>query len=126
MPSSVMLRKEDFYSLFRTGFKISHNVTGLKSLDLPEEDKGAKDCSDALYDCVVDIPALHFILMPGNKWLERSIAIGAFSIPMVISVKGELQARRQPKPKTQQQTTQSHKREKGDPTPDQIATLVGV
>ena len=95
--AAVMLRREDFQKLFITGFQIAHNLTKLQSLKVEPQDAAALECAVALYDCITDIPALHFMLYPGNKWLERAMVIGVFTVPMAINLNRELQQRHNPK-----------------------------
>lgn len=88
------LSKEDFHRVFCTGFTVSSHVTGLKSLAVDEHDGKARAASEALYETILDIPALHFMLSPGGKWGGRIMAIAAFAIPMARGVQDELVARR--------------------------------
>jgi len=87
-----MLGADDFHALFCVGFSTASHLTGLKSLHVEKTDGSAKACTQALYDTITDIPALHFLLMPQNKWFERAFAIGSFTVPMAISVSRELAA----------------------------------
>lgn len=104
--SSNMLKPEDFHALFCVGFGTASHITGLKSLSVDKADGGAVACTRALYDTIQDIPMLHFMLMPHGKWLERAVAIGAFTIPMAGAVGQEIkerQAAKQEEPKAKQQ-----------------------
>lgn len=89
----VMLDKNAFHSLFCGGLSAAGHMTGFQSLMVDENDGKAIACTQAIHDTIMDIPALHFILMPQNKWFERIIAIGVFTVPMAIGVKTELMAR---------------------------------
>ena len=126
------IQREDFHKLFLTGFNVAHNLTGYKSLKVSPEDSAAQDCSTAIYDTILDIPALHFLLNPSNKWMDRAVAIGAFTIPMAIAVKTEAAQKKKPvkqKPAsftTAKKATQEKSQQTGDPTPEQIAALTGA
>lgn len=93
---STMLREEDFRVLFVKGLSGLSMVTGIESLRLPNthvDVRGAEDCADAIYGTIVDIPALHFMLSPGNKWLERAFVVGMFSFGMVKAIEAEALAK---------------------------------
>jgi hypothetical protein len=123
VPSSVILGREEFHNLFLTAFTVSHNLTGLQSLKIGEEREGAaKACSYAVYDSIMEIPSLHFMLQPQNKWFERAIAIGAFTIPTAIAVRAELKLRRLPATATNFSPSTRVKGEDGL-TPEQAASL---
>ena len=92
--SSTMISKENFHTLFCGGFTAASHMTKLKSMAVDASDGGAIACTEALYDTILDIPALHFLLNPYNKWFERAIVIGAFTVPMAAGVAQELKARK--------------------------------
>jgi len=94
---SGMLSLNDFHTLFCGGFSAASHMTGLKSMAVDASDGGAIACTGALYDTILDIPMLHFLLNPNNKWFERIIVIGAFTAPMAAGVSVELKARKKPK-----------------------------
>lgn len=103
---SNMIGREEFHALFCTAFCTGSYLTGLQSLMVDSSDGGAKACTSALYDTILDVPALHFLLMPQGKWLERVIAIGTFAVPMSLAVSAEMKAKRAAKgKKPMQQST---------------------
>lgn len=102
--TSEMIETEAFHALFCTGFCTASYITGLKSLEVDKSDGAARACTQALYDTIIDTPALHFLLMPQNKWLERAIAIGMFTIPMAGAVSKEMKAKKAQKKPKQQET----------------------
>lgn len=123
---AVKLGRDDFHKLFMMGFKVGHSLTKLQSLNVPPEDTAARDCAHALYDSVIDIPALHFLLEPQNKWFERVIVIGTFTVPMAISVKAEIAERRRllsGVSATAMNTATRAPAGEGDPSPDLAASL---
>jgi hypothetical protein len=95
----VALGKDEFFNIFVACFQLSSHMTQLKSLMVSEGNGAARNCSDAVYDCILDIPALHFLLDPQSKWAARAFAIGCFAVPMAITVKAELAMRNAPKQK---------------------------
>ncbi len=97
--SSNLFSPEEFHSIFCVSFCTASHVTGLTSLAVDKSDGGAVACTRALYDTILEIPALHFLLSPNNKWFERAFAIGAFTIPMSAGVSAELKARKKSKKK---------------------------
>jgi len=117
-PIEMRLQKDDFHKMFLTGFSIAHNLTGYRSLQVENDNQSAKDCANALYECIEDIPALHFLLKPQNKWFDRAITIGAFTVPMAISVANERHLRKQPVDKKSQENKQESFEEITKPTDD--------
>ena len=128
--TSNMLSPDDFHKLFVGGFKAGHKLTGLQSLKLDDGDEGARDCAYAIHETIVDVPMLHFILQPGNKWLDRAFAIGLFTVPMAISVRAELAARRSPPTPPSANFSAAKKatapRAPGEPDAAQVSALVGA
>lgn len=99
---SIKIGKEEFYKMFLFCFTAGHNVTKLNSLIVKESDGGALNCSNALYETIDEIPALHFILNPSGKWGARIISIVLFALPMAQNVRAEIAARqKQPDSKPQ-------------------------
>ncbi len=94
-----MLGKDEFFKLFVGGFTVAGALTQLKSLKVEETDEKARAASDALYETISDIPALHFLLEPQGKWMGRVVCIGMFVVPMSLNVRNELAARASVKPK---------------------------
>lgn len=92
-PPPGILSEDDFHKVFCTGFNIASKMSGLKSLEVNETDGAARGASHALYETISDIPALHFILQPGGKWGQRALLIGAFAVPMALSVRAEIAGR---------------------------------
>lgn len=91
-----MLSADDFCKVFVGGFNAAHHLTGLRALKIEQGDGAAQDAAKAIYDTILEVPALHFMLRPGGKWLERALAVGMFALPMARAVKAELLERRRP------------------------------
>lgn len=91
-----MIGADDFTKLFFAGFNVAHGVSGLQSLKIPEGDSSATACAAALHETIMDIPSLHFLLMPQGKWIPRIMAIAAFTIPVGRGVADEMRQRRKP------------------------------
>lgn len=87
------LDKENFHKLFIGVFKVCSLGTGLKSLHVEASDDTAHAASDALYETILDIPMLHFLLEPQGKWMGRAVCIGMFVVPMTMNVQAEIAAR---------------------------------
>ena len=95
VPSTeAVIDKEGFQSLFVGSFEFAHHFTGYQSLKVAKADARAKNCADALYETILDVPQLHFLIKPQSKWYGRAAAIGMFTIPMAIAVRNEHFARR--------------------------------
>lgn len=92
-PSVTLLDKESFHGLFIGVFTVAEIATRLTSLHVEASDDKARAASDAIYETIYDIPALHFMLQPSGKWLGRIACIGMFVAPMSLNVSAELAAR---------------------------------
>lgn len=68
----------------------------LKTLEQAASWPSCRPAAEALYDTARDVPALQFLIRPGNVWIGRALAIGMFALPLANGVKVELLARRQP------------------------------
>ena len=126
-PAPVMIGADDFTKMFFAGFNVAHGVTGLQSLKIPEGDSGAVACAQALHETIMDIPALHFLLMPQGKWIPRIMAIAAFTVPVGRGVAAELHQRRRPaKPPNfsdAKRATRAASNDPDDPDPEALAAL---
>lgn len=90
--SPAHLRREDFKMIFIKGFGGLSRLTKRKAFKIPNSDVDVEDahaCADAIYDTILDIPALHFLLNPSNKWIERSFSITMFTIGMRAALRTE-------------------------------------
>jgi hypothetical protein len=86
--------RETFFAAFVQGQTIAGTFLGLQTLIQAPKSDGARPAADAIYDSLVETPALHFLLKPGNKWIGRAVVIGAYAGPVVIGCKAELAAKR--------------------------------
>lgn len=91
--NEAMLDKEAFHALFCGSFEVGSLMTGLKSLHVDKGDGKAVAASAALYDTILDVPMLHFMLKPQGKWMARVMAMGMFGFSMSQAVKAELSER---------------------------------
>lgn len=125
--TSTMLQKDDFRILFVRGFGAVSMLTKREAFRLPNEHVSAdlaNECADAVYGTIRDIPALHFLLHPGNKWMERAFIVSMFSLGMVRAVEAE-RGKAAP-PADFSKAKASVDREDGMPDDAQRAALVGV
>lgn len=90
----VRLEKGDFHKLFCTSFVMASHLSGLKSLHVDEGDGKARAASEALYDTILEVPALHFLIQPSGQKMQRVLAVAAFALPMAVGVRNELLERR--------------------------------
>lgn len=76
-----MLTREQFRDSFIGLHGIAATVSGKQCLALPNSRvdlKTAGDVADTFYETILDVPVLHFILKPGNKWLGRALVMGVY------------------------------------------------
>ncbi len=89
------LTREQFAAAHRGVYDVVSGVTGLRSLAVqPEEVARCDAAASALYDTCLEVPALQFLIKPGNVWLQRAVAFGAFTAPHLMAVRHEIIMRR--------------------------------
>ena len=78
--SSHMISADDFYKMFGGGFTFFGHMTKVEPFKMVENMPSSRPASDALYETILDIPALHFLLNPmrHSKWIGRAFVIGVF------------------------------------------------
>lgn len=108
------------------GFKFAHHLSGFKSLDVPD-DGAARGASQAIYETILDVPALHFMLSPGGKWWGRAAAIGIFTLPIAMGVKTEILQRKTPRSQSPGPARPAPQpTEPGEPDDDARYALTGI
>lgn len=90
---SAVIGREEFHAMFCGVFNMAHAVTRLQSLAVDRDSPTARPCTEAIYDIAEETPSLRWLIEPGNVWMQRAFAIGAFAVPMGVGVAGELKAR---------------------------------
>ena len=101
---------------FCLAFQMAGHVTALQTLLAAPERPEALHASRAIYDTCCEVPALHFMVKPGLKWIERAGAVAAFALPVYAGVRVELRAR-QAKDVTPQPEPSYGSNEQSDPRP---------
>ncbi|WP_299394623.1 hypothetical protein [Pelagibius sp.] len=94
--SDGFLTFDAWHAGFCQAFVLSGTLTGLATLRGAPEAPTSEEASRAIYDTACETPALHWLVKPGMKWLQRVTVIGAFALPVVVGCRQELKARRQP------------------------------
>jgi hypothetical protein len=85
--------REQFAELLAAALGIAGAVTGLRSLPIADAERPAfMPAAGAVYDTVVEIPALHWLLEPGNVYVQRALVVAAFVVPKARAVADELAA----------------------------------
>lgn len=92
--ASGFLTKDQFYAGFGGCFTMASAVTRLKSLEISENDRMAREASDAIYDTAIETPMFHFLVRPGNVYVQRSLVILVFAKTKSDMVKAEIAMRR--------------------------------
>lgn len=115
---------------FRQSFVGLHNAgsafTGIKAVALPNgyiNEATANEVADTLYETILDIPMLHFLLEPSNKWFGRAMVMTVYVAGMNNAIKSEIGEKQQPSKRTANQPEQ--KRREGEVSPEQAAALTG-
>ena len=61
-----VLTADEFFSLFRSGFAAGSAFTGLKSLEIKDDERGARLLSDKLYRIISETPVLRRLIENGG------------------------------------------------------------
>lgn len=86
---------DTFHGAFCKAFVFGGHAAGLKTLVKAPEEKTCPDATRAMYDIILDTPALHFLISPEALWLQRAFAIGAFMVPVVQAAAIEMRMKRE-------------------------------
>lgn len=124
--TATMLTQEEFRESFIGLHGVASAFSGLQSIALPNnriQQATANEIADTLYETILDIPMLHFILQPGNKWLGRGFMLIVYIQGMRGAVIEELRAKNQSQKKAQGQRPEQKSHDSGDISPDQAAAL---
>ena len=92
--ASGFLTKDQFFAGFGGCFTMASAVTGLQSLEISDKDKMAREASDAIYDTAIETPMFHFLVRPGNIYVQRSLVILVFAKTKADAVKLEAAEKR--------------------------------
>lgn len=88
-----VLTKTQFCDGVSGVLNMTSSLTKIKSLHV-ENQEIANGCFESIYDYATEIPWLRFMIEPQNVHAQRMIQIGAFVVPMTLSVRAELKARK--------------------------------
>lgn len=90
------MNKEEFKALFFGAGSVCHVWLNYDTLlTLAPDNPQAVEAIEALYDCIYDVPQLHWLLKPGNIWFQRAFSIGFFFVPFAIGIRKDMQAKKQ-------------------------------
>lgn len=90
-----LMNKEEFKALFFGAGNVCHVMLKYDTiLTLNPDNPAAVEAVEAMYDCIYDVPQLHWILKPGNIWVQRAFSIGFFFVPFAIGIKNDMQTKR--------------------------------
>tara|TARA_B100001989_G_C24541525_1_gene467882 strand:- start:1515 stop:2096 length:582 start_codon:yes stop_codon:yes gene_type:complete len=119
---ATMLTKEQFIQSFFGLHGAAAAVTGIQALALPNSrinHATGSEIAEMFYETILDIPILHFMLYPENKWLGR----GVMMIVYVQGMRGAIAEERGSKAKKAPEPRNPDKHPKGEVKPDQAAAL---
>ena len=92
--ASGFLTKDQFFAGFGGAFTMASAITRLDSLAIDDKDKMAREASDAIYDTAMEIPMFHFMVRPGNVYVQRALVIMVFGKTKMDAVKAEVMMKR--------------------------------
>ena len=122
--TSKMLTRDEFRDSFVGLHGAAAAFTGIKALALPNSHINtatADEVSDTIYETILDIPMLHFMLYPGNKWLGRGFVMVMYVQGMRNAIGEEVAARNNAQSEKSKSSTA--KKAEGDVSSDQAAAL---
>lgn len=94
--AASLMNKEEFKALFFGAGNVCHVWLKYDTLlTLAPDNPQAVEAIEALYDCIYDIPQLHWLLKPGNIWFQRAFSIGFFFVPFALGIRNDIKAKRQ-------------------------------
>ena len=95
---------EVFDQTFCAVFSVAGHATGFKTLvDAPG--LGSRpDATKAMYEIILDTPALHWMIEPSGLWMQRALALGMFFVPVAQGVANEMREKQKPKIKAAPQS----------------------
>lgn len=100
IPEEV-ISKEQFREGFVGVFHVGHRLSKLNALAIDGERVSvAHGAADALYETALDVSWLRWLISPGNKWVQRAFAMGAFAVPLGMATVAELRERQAVKGQT--------------------------
>lgn len=81
--SGTLISKDVFIGLIFGAADFGKNFKPeYKSLQMLDSGNiAAVNAFEVLYDCILDVPQLHWMLNPGGKWAQRGFALGMFFVP---------------------------------------------
>lgn len=127
--SGQMLTQEEFRKSFFGLHGMAATFSGLKSLELPNSHVSAEtgsEIADTIYETILDVPLLHGLLYPNNKWIGRGFMMIVYVQGMRGAIREELQARQPQKPeKSSFSKAKKATSGEGELSPDQLAALTG-
>lgn len=133
-PQNQLLSQEQFRQSFIGLHGMAASFSGIKALALPNShinEGTAHEVADTLYETIQDVPILHFLIQPGNKWLGRALVMAVYVQGMRGAVAQEMAEKRKYSQKMDYSAAKraakpqkSH--DSGDLTPDQAAALTGL
>jgi hypothetical protein len=68
-------------------------LTALETLKAVPSNPTTPGAAKAIYETCREVPWLNWLVRPESKWMQRSMAVGAFAVPLALSCKMELKAR---------------------------------
>lgn len=90
-----LMNKDEFSMLFFGAGNVCHVMLGYETLlTLNPDNPQAVEAVNAVYDCIYDVPQLHWLLKPGNVWVQRAFSIGFFFVPFCMGIRKDIQAKR--------------------------------
>jgi hypothetical protein len=129
-PSTAVLDADAFYQVFRGMVALPNVLIGLQgepplqALQVDEGNPSARAASDALYETIQDVPALHWLLAPESVWLKRALTIGAFVVPTAMAARAEFHQRHADRQPERQDDAEGYPQPEEPPAPSNVVVAI--
>lgn len=78
-----MVGQDEFYEGYFCGtFKVLSLIKPYQTFKMVDKVEYSREASDAIYETIVEVPFLHFLLSPEGKWAERVMSVGLFGMAL--------------------------------------------
>lgn len=93
-PETKPLSFEEWFAFVHAMSNAAAARLQLRSLAWHRDRPDARAAFEALYETCSEIPALRFVISPGGKWGKRIACMAMFFLPLAMSLRAELIAKR--------------------------------
>lgn len=90
----AVMSKAMFCEMMGSTFKMSGGILGLETLTDAPERQGATDAFETIWDIAAESQSMRWLIEPQQIWMQRTITIGAFALPLARACGQEVKQKR--------------------------------